>query len=226
MGAKKVSVVVAVAALLTVMLGVPGAQGGTTEAVDRAEPATATFEGREFDMTGDWGEARHCVVITAGRAECFRTRTEAAELDGGPTDADLEVLRRSVADALDEAATGDAGAVSEAEAAVAPTLAGGAAAASGGCTLTLFANSYFGGSSVSFTSTGTTYSLASYGFNQKASSWTEPGSCSAKFYDYKSGGTYIGVAGPFSSGGDCCLWNNYWNTGGTIDNDISYARMT
>lgn len=222
MRAKKVSAIAAVAALLMVTIGVAGAQEAI-EAADRGEPATATFEGREFDMTGDWGEARHCVVVTEGRAECFRTRTEAAELDGGPTDADLDVLRRSLTDVLDGAAS-DADAVGEAEAAVASALAGGVAAASG-CTLTLFANSYFGGSSVSFTSIGTTYSMASYGFDQRASSWTEPGSCSATFYDTISGGTYIGVAGPFSAGGDCCLWNNYWNTGGTIDNDISYARM-
>ncbi|MEQ8717426.1 MAG: hypothetical protein RIE08_07415 [Acidimicrobiales bacterium] len=222
---KKATVVVAVTALLAVMIGAAGAQGDTGTA-DRDAPATATFEGHEFDMTGDWGEARHCVVDAQGSAECFRTRTEAAELDGGPTDEDLEILRRSLTDVGDEGAAGAAGAVGEAEAAVGRALGGGVAAASGGCTLTLFANSYFGGSSVSFSSTGITYSLASYGFDQRASSWTEPGACSARFYDVKSGGSYIGVAGPFSAGGDCCLWNNYWNTGGTIDNDISYARMT
>lgn len=35
-----------------------------------------------------------------------------------------------------------------------------------------------------------------------------------------------GHAGPFSASGDCCLWNNYWDTGGAIDNDISYARAS
>lgn len=224
MGMKQATVVVAVTALLTVMIGVAGAQGESGTA-DRDAPATATFEGREFDMTGDWGEAQHCVVVDEGHAECFRTRTEAAALDGGPTDEDLEVLRRSLTVVGDEGAVGDA-AVAEAEAELGPALGGGAAAASGGCTLTLFANSYFSGSSVSFTSTGITYSLASYGFDQRASSWTEPGSCSARFYDIKSGGVYVGKAGPFSASGDCCLWNNYWDTGGTIDDDISYARMT
>lgn len=208
----------AVTAVLAVLLvATPTAVAEPNSAPDGSKlEVTATFEGNAFDIHGDWGDARHCVVVAVDRVECFRTRTEASVVDGGPTDADLALLRTEAIDP-DPAETPQRDDSGEA-----PTVP---SALSSGCTLTLFENSYFAGSSISFSSTGVNYAMASYGFDQRASSWTEPGGCSAEFWDIRSGLSYVGHAGPYGAGGDCCLWNNYWDTGGTIDDDISYVRM-
>ncbi|MFE2477005.1 hypothetical protein [Streptomyces sp. NPDC059389] len=68
--------VVAVGTLAaSVLLGAPA--GAATGPAADATARYASFEGRTLDLSGDWGEARVCMVWQGrGAVECFRTASE------------------------------------------------------------------------------------------------------------------------------------------------------
>ncbi|MFF3217045.1 hypothetical protein ACFYYB_41315 [Streptomyces sp. NPDC002886] len=71
------------------LLGAAPAGAAPTPAAD-AKARFASFEGRQLDMSGDWGAAKVCMVWrTRGVVECFRTAAQqeakAAELRGTAT---------------------------------------------------------------------------------------------------------------------------------------------
>ena len=116
-------------------------------------PVIATFEGRDIDLSGDWGEARACLVWRQGGVvECFRTpqaldaRTAQLSRERGrpdPSSSDGEVTAFS----------------------------------SGSCSgaLRLFDYSYYGGRQLSFWDRGYWQNLWDYGFDDRTSSYAVGG---------------------------------------------------
>jgi hypothetical protein len=145
-------------------------------------PAIATFEGRQIDLAGDWGEAKACIVWRqAGVLECFRT--EAA------LDAKEEQLRGG------RPPRGDAGGGTD------DLTAARAYSWSPWCSspLRLYEHNWYSGRRLSFWDRGYWQNLADYGFNDSTSSYIV-GACYAHLAEHPNGGGwwYPGPTYPYA----------------------------
>jgi hypothetical protein len=153
-------------------------------------PAIASFEGRPIDLTGDWGEARACLVWREGGVlECFRTpqALEAREAQLAP--------RRDAGPGV-ESSTG---------------IQSGYAAYSYSCSssLRLFDYSWYGGRQLSFWDRGYWQNLWDYGFDNRTSSYIV-GGCGTHLAEHPNGGGwwYPGPTYPYAGEPTMPWWSN------------------
>jgi hypothetical protein len=160
-----------VSVLLFVLVApAPAGAGQREDGLDGGQGrAIATFEGREIDLAGDWGEATACLVWRQGGVmECFRSE---AALD--EREAQLGAGRQP---------------------ATAPETAGGPTAArayyySWYCSspLRLYEHNWYGGRRLSFWDRGYWQNLGDYGFDNSTSSYIV-GGCYAHLAEHPNGG--------------------------------------
>ena len=172
----------AVAALATAVPTPAGAARGPDGVAVERRPAIATFEGKQIDLAGDWGEARACIVWRQrGVLECFRTEAaldaKEEQLNGGrPPGGDV-----------------DGGAED-------PTVAR-AYYWSPSCSssLRLYEHNWYSGRRLSFWDRGYWQNLADYGFDNSASSYIV-GACYAHLAEHPNGGGwwYPGPTYPYA----------------------------
>lgn len=167
-----------VALTLTAAVPAPaGAQTRNSEAHAAARAAArestmATFEGRQIDLSGPWGDARACLVWRQGGVlECFRTfeALDAREAQLGPT-----------------------------REAMAPT---NYAASQFSCSspLRLYEHNWYGGRRLSFWDRGFWQNLWYYGFDNQTSSYAV-GACYVHLAEHTDGGGwwYPGPTYPYA----------------------------
>lgn len=172
-------------AVLALTFAVPAPVGavpdGNAAGLER-RPAIATFEGRQIDLAGDWGEARACLVWRQGGVlECFRSEAaldaKEAQLRGG----------RSARDGLNGGEDG----ATESE----------AFRSSGYCSssLRLYEHNWYSGRRLSFWDRGYWQNLADYGFEDRTSSYIV-GGCYVYLAEHAWGGGwwYPGPTYPYA----------------------------
>ncbi len=167
-------------------LSVDAADSGRASVAATTDRSVATFEGREIDLSKDWGEAAACWVDEVGKATCFRTE---AMMD-----------RALVAAGKDLAATNSPTEVDKRE---------GARAAGCSSSLRLYRNNYYGGGVVYLSQRGYWINLSWYGFDNVVSSY-RVGGCSSTFRSGSngSGNTYWGGTWAWASKSSMSGWNN------------------
>ena len=167
------------ALMLMLAVPVPASAGQRTEGLGGGEGgAIATFEGRQIDLAGDWGEAKACLVWRQGGVmECYRTE---AALDA--REAQLGAGRR-------------------AQAGESPTAARSFYDFSWSCSspLRLYEYNWYGGRRLSFWDRGYWQNLGDYGFNDQTSSYII-GGCYAHLAEHANGGGwwYPGPTYPYA----------------------------
>jgi hypothetical protein len=145
-----------------------------SQAVER-RPAVADFEGHSIDLSGDWGQARACLVWRQGGVmECFRNAQALAARENGL--------------ASRHSAQGSAG--------MATTMS--AYSYSCSSSLSLYDYGGYGGRELDFWDRGFWQNLGDYGFDNATSSYIV-GGCYAHLADGSDGGGwwYPGATSPY-----------------------------
>ncbi|MER7759816.1 hypothetical protein [Streptomyces sp. NPDC097619] len=185
-GVRTASVAAALAAAAALLTGTGSAQAAPSAAGAPSAPGSdlARFEGRTLDLSGDWGEAKACLIRrSAGTVQCFRT---VAELTA--KEAELTALAGRT------------------------TAAGGALAACSS-PVRLYEHGQFwtggGGRVLSFWDRGYWQNLGNWDFNDNMSSY-KVGACTAHLAEHNGGGGYWypGNTGPWAEEG---VLRSGWN---------------
>jgi hypothetical protein len=142
---------------------------------------TASYDGRQINLAEGWQGAHACAVLSADDVRCY------------DSEADLN-------DALGAAARQN-------HTAQAAPLA---ACAGSGLFVTLYADTNFGGNSLSFATTSNAWTnLAPYGFDNDMESWSNTTNCAATVADGTAGnGDRLSLAAQSSSSNVGSTWKN------------------
>ena len=178
-----------VAAVLVTAWAVP--VQAQPEAGAGRQPVLARFEGRDIDLSADWGEARACLIWRQGGVvECFRT---AQALDAFSAQLARERGRPD------------------------PTSGDIAAFSLWSCNgaLRLFDYSYYGGRQLSFWDRGYWQNLSDYGFDDRTSSYAV-GGCYVHLAEHPYGGGWWYPGATYPWAGEPVMWWGWSNVVSSI----------
>jgi hypothetical protein len=170
------------ALLLTLAVPAPAGAVQRAEGIDGGEGrAIATFEGKEIDLAGDWGDAQACLVWRQrGVMECFRSEAaldaREAQLGAGPPPtsggqaADSQIAPRAAYDSWYCSSP-----------------------------LRLYEHPWYSGRRLSFWDRGYWQNLGDYGFDDQTSSYVV-GGCYVHLAEHPNGGGwwYSGPTYPYA----------------------------
>lgn len=143
-----------------------------------ANVSIAIFEGREIDLSQDWGDARHCIILGGGaQPECFRTDAEASAR------------------------------VAQIEGARIPVTGGISTVQPCGLSLNLYDFWWYGGRTLRVNERQHWRNLSDYGFNNQVSSYATS-SCGVYFADYANGNGERYHTGNWTGVPQLHSWNN------------------
>ena len=162
-------------------LVVPAAGHAVGAAPAPESSVSATYDGRQINLADGWQGAQACAVLTADDVRCYDSQAD-----------------------MKDALGASARQVSAGQAAPAASCGGS------GLFVTLYADTGFGGQSLSFATTANAWTnLAPYGFDNDMESWSNTTNCGAQVADGTNGtGDLLSLPARSSSSNVGSTWKN------------------